>query len=161
MSGPVPGRRGFSLPELLVVLAILGLAVMVAVPLVSHQLRSATIRAAAGQFAADLKAIRMIAVSHRRTVNVPWVTVTVALHPDNYYSYTDVRGQLHRIDMPGGIRIVSSTPNLTIQFEPNGSVRGGNTTIFEAGFSTDLLERWTVTTSELGVPRTDYVRIEG
>ena len=62
--------RGFSITELLVVLAIIGLPVAVTVPLISNQVRMAAIRSAAAEFSSDLRAARMIAVSGHKTVTV-------------------------------------------------------------------------------------------
>ncbi len=146
-------RRGFSLPELLVVLAIVGLSVAVAVPLVSHELHMVRMRTAADQFASDLRAARMIAVSTRGRVGDRGepVSVQVFVEPENFYTYPDARGQPRRVEMPQGVHIVSSPSSIV--FGMNGSIAAEAVTIFEAGTS-DGTDRWTVTTSRLGIPRT-------
>jgi prepilin-type N-terminal cleavage/methylation domain-containing protein len=139
---------GFSLPELLVVLTIVGLSVGVAVPLVSHQVRMLRIRGAAAQFAADLRAARMIAVARRETVDVQ-----VDIDPVNVYSFPGVRGDTRRMTMPEGIRIVSCTPS-RIRFRPDGSVPPPEVvTVFEARTSGGWIQRWTIKTGLLGVPK--------
>lgn len=149
--------RGFSLPELLVVLAIIGIAVVLAVPLTRDQIMAARVRTAADQFSADLRAARMIAVSNRKTVQM-----TVAKEPNNYYEYVDGQGRLRRVEMPGGVRITSS--NSPICFELNGALDCDapctcpTTSVFEVSASKNTTERWTVSTNALGVPDVTHDR---
>jgi len=154
MSRTKKAAPGFSLAELLVVLAILGLTVAVTVPLVSNQVRMAAIRSAAAEFSSDLRAARMIAVSGHRTINVQ-----VDADPANSYSYPDSRGRNRQVALPEGIRIVSSTP-ASIKFRPDGSVHGGALTIFEARGVSGAAERWTIAINELGLLRTVYARVD-
>ena len=60
-----PAERGFSVGELLVVVAVIGLIVAIGIPIVSEQIRSAKIRGAADQYAMSLKAVRLISVGGR------------------------------------------------------------------------------------------------
>lgn len=151
---PPRPARGFSLPELLVVLAIMGLALTVAVPLVAEQIRLAAIRGAADQFTVDLKAARMIAVSKRAPVDV-----TVATSPANSYQYVRTDGTLRVITMPSQVSIVSSTS--PIQFLPTGGLSSTTpaTTVIEAALPGGGVERWTVTTSILGVAKSVRQRV--
>ena len=146
-------QRGFSLGELLVVIAIVALAAGVSIPLVAEQFRQAKIRGAADQFTMTLKAARMIAVTKRATVDV-----TVATHPTNTYTYPDQGGTLRTVQLPDGVRIVSSTS--PISFRLNGSVPAAATTVMEADLTANTTERWTVTTSILGVPTISHQRID-
>lgn len=145
-------RRGYSLPELLVVLAILGLAVVVAVPLVGKQVRLVQIHSAAEQFASNLRAARMVAVSTRDEV-----IVQVDADPTNAYSFPDARGRTRLVRLPEGIRIVSSPS--PIRFRSDGSIADRAITILESVASDGTVERWTVTTGILGIARTDHVRL--
>jgi prepilin-type N-terminal cleavage/methylation domain-containing protein len=144
--------RGFSLSELLTVVAIAGLVVAVSVPLVAQNVRQAKIRGAADQFTMSLRAARMIAVSKRATVGV-----TVADDPVNSYSFPDTRGTTRTVAMPDGVRIVSS--DSPIAFTPNGSLSASTTTVLEADLTDGAMERWTVTTSVLGTPSVSRERI--
>ena len=123
--GTVQHSRGITLPELLVVLAIIGLAVTVAVPIMSSAIQSARTRAAIDQFAVSLMAVRMLAVTKQAPIDL-----TVAADPGNYYEYPDRYGSVQRFEMPDGVRIVSSTDPIT--FQPNGMVDGGARTVIEA-----------------------------
>jgi prepilin-type N-terminal cleavage/methylation domain-containing protein len=143
---PRIGRRsrGITLPELLVVVAIIGLAVAVAVPLISDAVRSARVRKATDELAVSLMAARMLAVTKRTPVDV-----TVAVDPANYYEYPGRDGKLTRFDMPLDVRIVNSTSPIT--FQPNGMVDGGASTRLEARVSGNDVEVWNIKTSVLGV----------
>lgn len=59
--------------------------------------------------------------------------------------------------MPLGVQIISS--DLTISFRANGSILSGTSTVFETELSLGSTERWTVTTSVLGNPRTTHYRV--
>ena len=147
----VLGSAGVTLPELLVVLAIISMAVTVSIPLITGAVRSANGRAAANGFAVNLKAARMLAVS----ANAPLqVTVVAEPHPDcnctaTYYEYPARNGVPRRFDMPKGVTIASSTT--PIVFRPNGSVPGGATTVIKTRVSTDTFEVWRIATGPIGV----------
>lgn len=150
------GERGFSISELLVVLAIIGIAVAIGIPIAAEQVRQAKIRGAADQLAMDLRAARMIAVSTR--VPNPGLSFTIMTEPDNYYEYPDNKGNTRHIEMPDGVRITSSTS--PIMFQLNGSVDSASTTVIEIALTASILERWTISTNILGVSTTDRERIE-
>ncbi len=148
------GEGGFSLSELLVVIAIIGLAVAIAVPLVAEQVRQAACRGAADQLVGDLKAARMCAVAKRPTGGLP---LTIFPEPANAYEYTDGRGKLRRIQLPSGVKIVSSTTPIT--FRIDGSLASAATTVLEATLTGGTTDRWTVTTSVLGMPSVVHQRV--
>jgi prepilin-type N-terminal cleavage/methylation domain-containing protein len=143
---PMRRSRGITLPELLVVVSIIALAVTVAVPLITDAVRAARVRTATDEFAVSLMAARMLAVTHQAPVDV-----AVAVDPDNYFEYPNRNGVLQRYDMPVGVRIVSSTN--PIVFQPNGMVEGGATTTIEARGGGGDVETWDIETSILGVAK--------
>jgi prepilin-type N-terminal cleavage/methylation domain-containing protein len=136
-------QGGVTLPELLVVVSIIALAVTIAIPVISEAVRSARVRTATDQFSVSLMAARMLAVTRQAPVDV-----TVASHPANYYEYPDRNGRLKRFDMPKGVRISASTNPIT--FRPDGSVEGGANTTFEAVVGGGS-ERYEVDVSILGI----------
>lgn len=146
-------ERGVTLAEMLAVIALLGILVAVAVPLVAEQVRQAKIRGAADQYATTLKAARMLAVSKRAPQSV-----TVNVHPTNSYAYVDTRDRTRTFEMPDGVRIVSSTDPITFQI--NGSLAAAASTVIEADLNEGVTERWTVTTGIAGVPTIERERIE-
>ncbi len=149
------GARGFSLSEMLVVVAIVGLAVAIAIPLTSEQVRLAKVRSAADEFAIHLKAARMIAVTKRQDV-----VFTILPDPVNAYTYRAVNDELRTFPLPSGVRIVSPTADTTVTFRLNGSLAASNTTVLEAMISGDEKERFTVSTSILGVSTIARARVQ-
>lgn len=143
---------GFTLLEALTVMTILAITATVASAMVLERVRSTRIRVAAEQFAIDLRAARLKAVSTRSSVDV-----TISLDPTNAYEFSDGHGRLRRIRMPPGVQIISS--DSTISFQANGSILGGTSTVFETELTPRSTERWTVTTSVLGNPRTTHYRV--
>jgi len=139
--------RGFSLLELMLVMVILALTATLVVPAVGQGARTLRVRNMVSQFALDLSVARWTAVSSRAAVDV-----VVTVDPDNRYEYTDHHGRLRSVQMPDGVRIVSSTS--PIQFKPNGSLLGGATTVIESQISESTLSRWTIATNVLGVSTT-------
>ena len=139
--------QGFTLLEILLVMVIMALTASLVVPQLGDGARRLLVRNMVNQFALDLSAARWTAVSGRTAVDL---VVTVA--PANSYEYTDHRGRLHSVQMPDGVRIVSSTS--PIQFKPNGSLLGGSTTVIESQISDSTLSRWTIATNVLGVSTT-------
>ena len=137
--------RGVTLPELLVVITIIGLAVAVAIPVMTETIRSAKVRAAANSFAVSLKAARMLAVTTHRPVDVRVFDTSGA----NAYEYEGRHGRLLRFEMPSGVRIASSTS--PIIFQPNGGVTGGANTTIEVDLKPSLREIWRIETSNLGM----------
>lgn len=143
--------RGITLPELLVVVSIIALAVAIAIPVISEAVRSAKVRSAADQFTVSIMAARMIAVTRQAPVSI-----TVAVDPGNYFEYPDRSGEMRRYEMPSGVRIVSSTNPIT--FRMNGGVDGGATTRIEADMGGSTVEIWEIDTSIMGVARVTHWR---
>jgi prepilin-type N-terminal cleavage/methylation domain-containing protein len=149
--------RGFSLPEVLIVLAIIGLAVAISVPLVSEMVNQARIRTAADQFSVDLRAARMIAVSKRAT---PYLDVSVQPDPVNRYTFANGRGETRVVQFPKGVRVITPSTDYTVRYLRDGSVSGGgNTTVLRVQLSGGHEEEWRVITNAMGVTRTTRTRI--
>ena len=145
-------ERGFTLLEGLAVMTILAITAVVASSMALERIRSSRIRVSAEQFAIDLRAARLKAVSNRSPVDV-----TIFSDPTNAYEYSDGHGRLRQIRLPSGVQITGS--DSTISFQANGSILAGTSTIFETELTSGSVERWTVTTSILGNPRTTHYRV--
>ena len=145
--------RGFTLVESVVVAALVAITLLVAVSLVQERLQSARARVAADQLSVDLRLARLTAVSRRSAVDV-----VITAHPTNSYRLTDSRGRTRTVLMPRGVRIVSSTS--PIVFRANGTVSGGASTVLETDVSRRTVERYTINTGLLGVPRIDHERTQ-
>ena len=109
------GLAGFTLIEIIVVLAILGLAVGVAVPLLARHQGGAALAAAAAELRAALAAARQEAIGDARTV-----------------AFTGDAVEGYRIDghhrplaaAPSGLRVVTEG-GTRISFFPSGGSSGG------------------------------------
>lgn len=148
-------QRGFSLSEMLIVVAIVGLAVAIVVPLTAETVRRTKVQFAADEFATHLKAARMIAVSKHRSIEFK-----VYPDPANTYSYPATNGVERTYTLPSGVRIVSPTSETHVVFQMNGSLAAAATQVLEANLTGTAKERFTITTSILGVSTTTRTRVE-
>ena len=144
--------RGFSLAEMLVVLALIGIITAMGIPFVNEQLRIAEVRSAADELGVHLRAARMIAVSHHKDI-----VVTVSADPANTVSYEGTEGETRTITMPGRVKIKSGS-TATITFHSDGSSGASSTVTAESAVS-NATERWTLTVSTVGLVSVAHVRI--
>ncbi len=143
---------GFSIPELLVVVSIIGLAVAVSIPVISEHVRSAKVRSAANELLTTLRVARMIAVTQRAPVEV-------ALLEDQFL-YTDAQGRVRRIFLPPGTRMeLAETPTIVV-FEPDGSVTGGTELVIVGHVGRGRIERWKLHTNAVDVGRVYHERVD-
>lgn len=150
-------ERGFTLTEILVVVAIIGLAVAITVPLVAEAVNQNRIRTSADQFAVDLRAARMIAVTKRAS---PYLDVSVTPNPTNSYTFVNGRGETRNVQLPAGVRIITPSTAYTIRFLRDGSVTGGgNTTVMRVQLNSGVEEEWRVITNAMGVTRVTRARV--
>lgn len=145
-------QAGFSLAEMLIVVAIIGIAVAIGIPLVNEQVRIAEVRTAADQLAIHLRAARMIAVSKHKNI-----VVTVGADPTNSYSYEGTNGDTRTIAMPGVVKIMGSSAT-SVTFKVDGSTTAATTITIESVVS-GATERWTVTTNTLGLTKLAHTRV--
>jgi prepilin-type N-terminal cleavage/methylation domain-containing protein len=153
------GQAGFSLAEMLGVLALIGIVVAIGIPLINEQVRIADIRSAADQMGVHMRAARMIAVAQHRNVDV-----NVTVDPTNTYSYCAVNptpscpsSQLRTIKMPGTAKLIAGSAG-TITFHSDGSSGAPSTVTIESLVSTKT-ERWTLTVNTLGMVSIAHTRV--
>ena len=140
------GESGLTLLEALIALLLVAISSSFASSFVIERVRATRSRVAADQLAVDLRCARLAAISNRKPVSL-----VVSTDPANAYEYTDGQGTLRRVELPDGVRIVSSTSPIT--FESNGAVAGGASTVLETQLSKYQQERRTVSTSVIGITR--------
>jgi prepilin-type N-terminal cleavage/methylation domain-containing protein len=154
--GPVMRRRrlqaGFSLAELLAVLAIIGAIVAMGIPLINEQVRIAEARSISDQIAVHLRAARMIAVTQHKDVDV-----TISVDPTNTVSYTGANGELRLIAMPPRVKIKSGS-SVLIRFKSDGSANATGTLTTESAVA-NAIERWTLTVNTVGMVSVAHVRV--
>ena len=117
-------RSGVTLPELLVVVAIISLAVTVSIPLVTDVVRQARLKGSVDEFAAVLRAARWTAVNSQATA-----VVTIQQHPTSSFEWTNLRGVVHDTVMPELVCIESVVDGASqdigeIRFHANGGTDG-------------------------------------
>ncbi|HJQ99642.1 MAG TPA: prepilin-type N-terminal cleavage/methylation domain-containing protein [Candidatus Polarisedimenticolaceae bacterium] len=155
-------QAGFSMAEMLIVIAFIGIAVAIGIPLVNEQVRIAEVRSSADDLALHLRAARMIAVAKHKTI-----VFTVNVDPANSFSYTTtdnsaiftgsdpkVRGPFF---MPKRVKIAAGSDG-QINFFQNGAVDFSSSIILESQVS-DSLERWTATVNTIGLTTLAHQRI--
>jgi prepilin-type N-terminal cleavage/methylation domain-containing protein len=143
---------GFSLPELLAVIALVGIALAIGIPLIHEQVQLAEVRGAADELALHLRAARMISVAQHRPV-----TFTSYPDPTNKFTYAGMDGQLRTIFLQDGIRIAPES-DATIVFKQNGSIDVTGSVIIESDVS-GARERWTAAVSTLGIVTLTHARV--
>jgi prepilin-type N-terminal cleavage/methylation domain-containing protein len=152
------GRRasghelGFSLPELLAVLALLAIAMAIGIPIVNEQLRIAEIRAAADDLVLHLRAARMISVTKHKSIEFK-----VNVDPTSTFEYEGLNVPRKFVAMPGRVRIAPASDR-TIIFKKNGSVEVASSIILEADVS-GARERWTATVNSVGLTTLAHERV--
>jgi len=149
----VAGRaQGFSLTELLAVMALLGIAIAIGIPIVNEQVRIAEVRAAADDLALHLRAARMIAVTQRRTVEFK-----VNVDPTNSFTYERTEGVWKEFSTPDRVKI-SDASDRSILFKRNGSVDAASSVVLESVIS-GARERWTATVNTMGLATLVHERV--
>ncbi len=159
-------QRGFSISEMLVVIAFIAITVAIGIPLVSEQMRIAQIRAAADQFAGHLRAARLIAVAKRAKVTVTvnnenaGTTANSISYPIAFdYSTTPnpTATKTTSMTMPPTVKI-KSTSTANVQFNTDGSASAAATFTTESVVSTST-ERWTLSVNTMGLVTVAHVRV--
>lgn len=123
---PAPRQRGFTLLELLVVLAVLGLALAVTAPRFAAGLPAVATRSAAQQLAAGLQLARNTAVTANRRVEVVLRTAPPMLVVDGA-----------RRELPATVELALGTEDAdgrpaaerVLRFFPDGSASGASLTV--------------------------------
>lgn len=144
--------NGFSLPELLAVLALIAIALAIGIPIINEQVRIAEIRAAADDLALHLRAARMSSVTQHKTIKFE-----VFVDPANEFKYEGNNGQQREIKTPPRVRIAPASDAL-INFRKNGSVEVASSIILESDVS-GAKERWTANVSTMGMATLVHERV--
>lgn len=150
--GSSPGA-GVTIPELLVVVSIIGLAIAVSYSMVLQTIGATRVRAAAGQFAMTVKAVRMVAVTRQGNVDL-----VIEPDPVNRYRYEDVNGREQSVRAPAGVKLTVVSGPTTVTFRPNGSIATDMETRFEFPMPDGSIRGWIVSTNRLGVSKSASFR---
>jgi len=141
-------QRGFTLAEVLIVLAILGVLGAVAIPTIARTIPNYQVRAAARELVIDFKKAQVEAVKRGRTVLIQFTVATPA-DPGSYQVFVDMDGSggftagdqlLKTVNMSPRIRMAATTfTGNTAGYSSRGFPRGnffGNQTILQTADGT-------------------------
>ena len=149
------GQRGYSLPELLIVIALMGLFILFAGPAMAEAYKAYKVRAVANGLATDIRAQRYTAVSNR-TPRILTANNQAHATAPNQYSYTNSKGDAITIRMDGVN--VETTSDASITFNINGSTGSAGNTTFRVSAMIDSSrnDRYTITVTPTGTVSTAY-----
>ena len=149
-------ERGYSLPELLIVIALIGIFVLFAGPAMSDAYRAYKVRSDANGLTMDLRALRYNAVSRHATQTVTINDQAHATAP-NQYSYSNYKGDpiTQRI---GPFVNIETTSAASISFNMYGStgVAGNQTVSVSSTINSSRNDRYTISVSPTGTISTAY-----
>ncbi len=144
-------ERGVSLPELLVVLAIIGLIASMLGPAFGEWLRAYKVRTSAAAIQGDMRLVRNVAVSRSSAVPVLFL-------PTNF-SWTTALGKERLFRFPGGVTITNladPTNGDTISMFSNGGVSDPGKTLTVSGWvSQSVTHVWTISFTAAGKVATE------
>ena len=147
------GERGYSLPELLIVIALIGLFVLFAGPATKDAYRSYKVRSVADNLATDLRALRYNAVANRAPRSIT-INNQGALSP-NQYSYNNYKGVAVTVRLDSAN--IETTSAASITFNINGSTGAGTQTVAISGAINDSRnDRYTITVTPTGTISSAY-----
>ncbi len=155
MTGQASAEQGYSLPELLVVIALIGLFVLFAGPATKDAYRSYKVRSVADNLATDLRALRYNAVANRAPRSITINNQSAA--PPNQYSYTNYKGRPITVLIEPWVSI-ETTSAAAITFNTNGSTGavGNQTVSVSAMINESRNDRYTITVTPSGTISTAY-----
>lgn len=148
--------RGYSLPELLIVIALIGLFVLFGGPALNEAFRSYKVRAVANNLTIDIKALRYNAVANRTPRTMTLNNQNHATAPNQYF-YTNAKGSPITVRIEGGVNIESASA-ATITFNINGStgVGGAQVVVLSTMINDSRSDRYTISVTPTGTVSTAY-----
>lgn len=152
---PRNGAAGYSLSEVLVVVAFIGIFVLFGGPALAEAYKSYKVRAAANNLTTDLRAQRYMAVANRSTRTVTVNRVDHSTAP-NRYSYLNPLGRTMTVQFDGVE--IENTSDTSISFTNRGSTTVTSTlnVIFSMDINSSRGDRYTVSVSPTGQVTSAY-----
>ena len=140
---PGPNRyRGVTLPEILIVLAIMGLFILVAIPAVNNYIRASKVRTSNDVLLEDLRAARYVAITNR-------ISSAVTIDQSaKTWQYTDIHGRSITRALESGVSF-SSVTGSPVTFQSDGSASTAATIVIQGTVST-LTHQFTISVTTVG-----------
>lgn len=149
------GSEGFSLPELLTVIFLMGMFIVFGGPAMNEAYKAYEVRSTADNLVTDIRALRYNAVAQRAPQTMTIQNQSSVTSP-NTYSFTNSKGNLVTMTL-GGVNI-EATSATTLTFNINGSTGAtGNTTIsVSIPINSGRSDRYTITVTPSGTVSSAY-----
>lgn len=149
------GQRGYSFPELLIVIALMGLFILFAGPAMNEAYKSYKVRAVANGLATDVRAQRYNAVS-TRTARTMTINNQAHATAPNQYSYPNYKGDTVTVRMDGVNVETTSVASITFNINGSTGAAGNSTILVSAMINSTRNDRYTITVTPTGTVSTAY-----
>jgi prepilin-type N-terminal cleavage/methylation domain-containing protein len=152
----VGSENGYSLPELLIVIALIGLFVLFGGPAMADAYKAYKVRSVANNLSLDLRALRYNAVSTRSPRTMTINNQTDATAP-NQYSYANYKGDPITVRIEPWVNI-ETTSAASISFNIYGAtgVAGSQTVSVSMAINGSRNDRYTISVSSTGTISSAY-----
>jgi prepilin-type N-terminal cleavage/methylation domain-containing protein len=149
-------ERGFSLPELLAVIAIMALFILFGGPAMADAYRSYKVRSAADILSTDVRALRYAAVTTRASLTMTLNNQSHATAP-NQYSFTNAKGRVITRPIEYGVNLETGSA-ASITFGTNGStgLTSTQTLVVSMAINGDRGDRYTISVTPSGTVSAAY-----
>ena len=157
-TGPRPRTRehGFSIPELLAVMALMALLILFGGPAMADGFRSYKVRSAADILSTDVRALRYSAVATRASLTMTLNNQSHATAP-NQYTYTNSKGVTIVRPIENGVNLeTGSAASITFGTTGSTGLTSSQTLIVSMGINATRGDRYTISISPSGTVSTAY-----
>jgi prepilin-type N-terminal cleavage/methylation domain-containing protein len=147
-------QAGYSLSELLVVIAMIALVVLFGGPALANAYKSYKVRAAADGLTTNLRALRYTAVAERapRSLTINDEAAT----PANQYSYVNKMGKNILVTLDGVVIESASPASITFGINGGTGLTSNLDVLLSMTVSRDRGERYTITVTPTGTVTADF-----
>lgn len=150
------GERGYSFPELLIVIALMGLFIVFGGPAINEAFRSYKVRSVANNLATDVRALRYNAVSTRTPRTMTINNQAHATAP-NQYTFANYKGDPVTVRVESGVNIeTASAASLTFNINGSTGAAGNSTVSVSTWVNGSRNDRYTISVTPTGTVSTAY-----
>jgi len=148
--------QGYSLPELLIVIALIGLFVLFGGPAMADAFKAYKVRSVANSLTVDIRALRYNAVSGRGSRAMTIKNQADATAP-NQYSYTNFKGDPITVRIEPFVNIeTTSAASITFNMYGSTGVSGNQTVSVSMAINGSRNDRYTITVTPSGTISSAY-----